>query len=96
MLLTVLLPNLGSNYFRKPGQGSSYDYYQSHTRAGRTECRILLNNGLALMVSETFPDEAIYHLMNNIWRRKYLIEMAKAVGRPNATRDLCNHIMSLK
>ena len=57
----------------------------------------LLNNGLALMVSETFPvDEAIYHLMNNIWRRKYLIEMAKAVGRPNATRDLCNHIMSLK
>ena len=56
-----------------------------------------MNNGLALMVSETFPvDEAIYHLMNNIWRRKYLIEMAKAVGRPNATRDLCNHIMSLK
>ena len=35
-------------------KGLPRDYYQSHTRAGRTECRILLNNGLALMVSETF------------------------------------------
>ena len=57
----------------------------------------LLNNGLALMVSETFPvDEAIYQLINSKWRRKHIIEMAKAVGRPNATQDLCNHILSLK
>ena len=29
----------------------------------------LLNNGLALMVSETFPvDEAIYQLINSKWR----------------------------
>ena len=56
----------------------------------------LLNNGLALMVSETFPvDEAIYQLINSKWRRKHLVEMSKAIGRPNATQDLCNHILSL-
>ena len=49
------------------------------------------------MVSETFPvDEAIYQLINSKWRRKHLVEMAQAIGRPNATHDLCNHILSLK
>ncbi len=56
----------------------------------------LLNNGLALMATETFPvDEAIYQLMNNKHRVKSLVEMAEVIGRPYATRDLGNHILNL-
>ena len=56
----------------------------------------LLNNGLALMTSETFPiDEAIYQLMSNESRRESMIQMAELMGRPNATRDMVNHILSL-
>lgn len=55
----------------------------------------LLNNGLAFMTSETFPaDEAIYQLINNKWRYQSLIDMTKIIGKPNATRDLCNHILN--
>ena len=56
----------------------------------------LLNNGLAIMITETYPlDEALYQLMNNPWRRKFMIQMAEKFGKPNATRDLCNHILSI-
>ena len=56
----------------------------------------LLNNGLAVKISNTYPiDEAIYQLMNNDWRRSHLQAMAQKVGRPNATRDLGELIISI-
>ncbi|HZJ57723.1 MAG TPA: glycosyltransferase, partial [Clostridia bacterium] len=54
----------------------------------------LINNGLAIMVTETYPaGEALYQLMNNPWRRKFMIRMTEMFGKPNATRDLCDHIL---
>jgi len=56
----------------------------------------LLNNGLAIKVSHTYPiDEAIYQLMNNDWRRSHLQDMARKMGRPNATRDLGELIIAM-
>ena len=56
----------------------------------------LLNNGLAIKISETYPiDEAIYQLMNNNWRRFHLQEMVRRVGKPNATRDLGKLIIEM-
>ncbi|NLJ41459.1 MAG: galactosyldiacylglycerol synthase [Clostridiales bacterium] len=56
----------------------------------------LLNNGLALMVSETFPiDEAMYLLMVNEDRVKTLGRMAEVFAKPNATVDLSHRIMEL-
>lgn len=56
----------------------------------------LLNNGLAVKISETYPiDEAIYQLMNNDWRRSQLQAMIQKVGRPNATRDLGELILAM-
>lgn len=56
----------------------------------------LLNNGLAIKISETYPiDEAIYQLMNNDWRRYHLQAMVQKVGRPNATRDLGELIIKM-
>ena len=54
----------------------------------------LVNNGLALMITDTYPiDEAVYQLANNPWKREHLLNSAKVLGRPNATRDLGNHIL---
>jgi processive 1,2-diacylglycerol beta-glucosyltransferase len=54
----------------------------------------LLNNGLAIKASNTFPvDEAVYQLFNNDSRRKYLIEMMRQIGRPYAAVDLADLIM---
>jgi processive 1,2-diacylglycerol beta-glucosyltransferase len=56
----------------------------------------LLNNGLAMKISDTYPiDEAIYQLLNNDWRRSHLQAMVEKVGRPNATRDLGELIISM-
>ncbi|HZJ83637.1 MAG TPA: glycosyltransferase [Clostridia bacterium] len=55
----------------------------------------LLNNGSAIMSSETYPvDEAIYELMNSPLRRRHLQEMAEGIGRPNATENLGKAIIS--
>nr|PZN09001.1 MAG: galactosyldiacylglycerol synthase [Caldicoprobacter oshimai] len=54
----------------------------------------LLNNGLAIKTSETFPvDEAVYQLFHNDSRRKYLIEMMREVGRPYAADELADLII---
>lgn len=56
----------------------------------------LLNNGLAIMTTETYPvDEAIYQLMSSPWRKKFLVQTAEIVGKPNAARDLGEHILNL-
>ncbi|MBQ4159360.1 MAG: glycosyltransferase [Clostridia bacterium] len=53
----------------------------------------LLNNGLAILVSKTFPiDEAVYQLLQHSWRLDILSIAAKNMGKPNAVSDLYNHI----
>jgi processive 1,2-diacylglycerol beta-glucosyltransferase len=57
----------------------------------------MLNNGLALNVTKTFPvDEAFYQLLIYPEKLKNMTANIKLVGKPNATRDLCNFIMQLK
>lgn len=57
----------------------------------------LLNNGLAINTSETFPiDEAIFQLMGNDWRLAHLSETIKHIGRPNSSKDLGDFIISLR
>lgn len=56
----------------------------------------LLNNGLAMKISPTYPiDEAIFQLMMNEQRRRNLIEMSRVVGRPNASKDLGDFVIDL-
>ncbi len=53
----------------------------------------LLNNGLAIRVSKTFPiDEAVYQLLIHNWRLDILSLASKNMGKPNAVSDLYNHI----
>lgn len=54
----------------------------------------LLNNGLAIKVSPTFPiDEAMYQLLLHKWHLEMLAEAAKFMGKPNAARDICNFVL---
>lgn len=56
----------------------------------------LLNNGLAIKVSKTFPiDEAIYQLMLHEWRYKMLSDAARFMGKPNASKDICSFVLEL-
>ncbi|MBZ4646947.1 MAG: processive 1,2-diacylglycerol beta-glucosyltransferase [Petroclostridium sp.] len=56
----------------------------------------LLNNGLAVKTSPTFPiDEAVFQLMLNDWRQQNLKEMIKYIGKPNASKDLGDFIIEL-
>ncbi len=53
----------------------------------------LLNNGLAIRVSKTFPiDEAVYQLLLHPWRLDMLSLATKNMGKPNAVCDLYDHI----
>ena len=57
----------------------------------------LLNNGMAQLVTSTYPvDEAIYQLFNNEWKIKNLPDGIKYIGKPHATRDLCEFISELE
>ena len=57
----------------------------------------LLNNGMAQLVTSTYPvDEAIFQLFNNEWKIKNLTEGIKFIGKPYATRDLCEFILALE
>ena len=54
----------------------------------------LVNNGAAVMVTETFPiDEALYNLMHSSWRTDALKQNAEHIRKPNASEDLCNFII---
>ncbi|MBQ2897252.1 MAG: glycosyltransferase [Clostridia bacterium] len=56
----------------------------------------LLNNGMAQLITSTYPvDEAIYQLFKNEWKIGNLSEGIKYIGKPYATRDLCEFIISL-
>ncbi len=57
----------------------------------------LLNNGAAFKISETFPlDEALFQLFTNEARQKSMNEMIRKLGKPNATRDFVDFILSLE
>ena len=57
----------------------------------------MLNNGLALKVSETFGiDEALFYLYSTPGRIERMKENIRLMGKPNATYDLCRFIMDLE
>jgi len=57
----------------------------------------LLNNGAALKISSTFPiDEALFQLFGNRTRFDNMKEIISVLGKPNATRDFVDFILSLK
>ena len=57
----------------------------------------MLNNGLAVNVTKTFPiDEALYQLFLYPQKLDNMVSNIKLVGKPNATRDLCDFIVNLK
>lgn len=56
----------------------------------------LINNGIALYVTKTFPvDEAVYHIFNNPVRLESIRTTMKEVAHPNATKQLCDFIMQM-
>ncbi|MDD6734926.1 MAG: glycosyltransferase [Clostridiales bacterium] len=53
----------------------------------------LVNNGAAIMVTETFGlDEALFEILDSPWRLELLKESVMHLGKPNSTRDLCEYI----
>ncbi|NLM50749.1 MAG: glycosyltransferase [Clostridiaceae bacterium] len=57
----------------------------------------LLNNGLSMYVTSTFPiDEAVYQLLSNKERLALIEVFAKNMGKPNAAKDLAEFVLSLK
>lgn len=55
----------------------------------------LVNNGAAVMVTETFPiEEAIYELFSNDWRLDLLGQSVAKLSKPYAARDLCEFIIT--
>lgn len=57
----------------------------------------LVNNGAALMVTETFGiDEALFEIMKNPWRLELLKASVEHLGKPNSTKNLCEFIIDLK
>lgn len=53
----------------------------------------LVNNGAAVMVTDTFPlDEAIYAVLGSPWRLDLMRESVRHIGKPNAARDVCMFI----
>ncbi len=56
----------------------------------------LVNNGAAVMVTDTFPlDEAVACLVNNDWRIEMLREGVSHLGKPNSTRQLGDFMCGL-
>lgn len=56
----------------------------------------LLNNGLAIKASATFPiDEAVYQLLLHEWRLELLSTAAKFMGKPNAAADICSFVTEM-
>ncbi len=58
--------------------------------------QFLVNNGVAVMVSEVFPiDEALYELLKYPWRLKMIEESVHYLGKPDATDRLAEFIEKL-
>ena len=57
----------------------------------------LLNNGICRLISKTYPiDVALYQLCSSSWQLESIEKALKNVGKPYATRDLCEFIISLQ
>ncbi len=57
----------------------------------------LVNNGAAIMVTQTFGlDEALYEILNSPWRLELLKRSVENLSKPDATKNLCEFIMGLK
>ncbi|MGM9630913.1 MGDG synthase family glycosyltransferase [Butyricicoccus sp.] len=56
----------------------------------------LLNNGMASLVTKTFPlDDALYHLFHNPVRLRTVRESIRAIGHPDASEQLVNYVIGL-
>lgn len=56
----------------------------------------LVNNGAAIMVTETFPlEEALFELLKSPCRLRLLEESVKYLGKPDSTKDVCEFIINL-
>ncbi len=56
----------------------------------------LLNNGISLYVTKTFPvDEAVYHLFHSPARLESIRKTMSEVAHPDATKQLCHFIMQM-
>ncbi len=56
----------------------------------------MLNNGLAMSISETFTvDEAIYQLIHHPYRMQQLKENMKYIAKPNSARDMGEFLISI-
>ena len=56
----------------------------------------LVNNGAAIMVTDTFPlEEALYELMANPAREELFEKSVEFLAKPDATRDLCEFVIKL-
>ena len=56
----------------------------------------LLNNGMAMLVTKTFPlDEVLYDLLNNPVRVQTMQDTIRALGHPDASERLVEYVMDL-
>ena len=56
----------------------------------------LLNNGMASLVTKTFPlDDALYHLFHNPVRLRTVREEIRALGHPDASEKLVEYVFEL-
>jgi len=56
----------------------------------------LLNNGMALLVTKTFPvNEALYYVFHNERRLELMRECIRLYAKPNATEDISDFVISL-
>lgn len=56
----------------------------------------LLNNGMAMLVTKTFPlDEVLYYLLNNPVRVQTMQDTIRALGHPDASERLVEYVMDL-
>lgn len=56
----------------------------------------LVNNGAAIMVTDTFSlDEALFEILKSPWRLELLKKSVEKLAKPNSTRDVCEYILKL-
>ncbi len=56
----------------------------------------LVNNGAAIMVTETFGlDEALFELLKSPWRLDLLKKSVEYLGKPDSTHDVCGFVLKL-
>lgn len=67
-----------------------------HPIPGQEERNVefLLNNGIASLVTKTFPlDEALYHMFTNPVRQQTIRQTMEAIGHPDATEKLVDFVI---